>query len=266
MQWFNKEVEFGVKVKVELTGQSANIHQINRTLLDLQIPHKLPDDFDVSTAAVNKDKYGLSGTLNKRISKYMYKHNQYKMTEVQLSQLSDKLARYSIKGESYLVEFRADFDWKDGYFKDPYSCWFTFNKFAPQLIKDLGGFFVCFYDLSNKPVGRCVVFPDPKNKENWMLINSKGIHMKGAADSVSMITGQPNKRYNLDNEPKKLSPIRRILYFDGDEVYFIGDKVEELGKLPDNYIQIDELGYGGKQCNRCGHYYRELEVCSCQKK
>lgn len=205
----------------------------------------LPDNFIFDWTVTVKNDYG-TGTLSKRIKKFLLKNYNIQMDNLQMSDMAAFYNSKTVDDDHLSIKFVNKF-WNPGYIKqklnskyestDENSCWHTFNCGAVDFILDYGGYFILILDRNGVPTGRALMMPV---KGCWTLSNEISIKLDVLSSALSEYSGLSVKRYKCArNTP---CSIEYGLYSNSGGVHVIGSKTK-LKSISHNVWSWDDQGY-----------------------
>jgi hypothetical protein len=173
----------------------------------LEFPKYWPWDW-----VVEKGDY--TGTLPKRISKYIHRNHERTMDEA-LAQKIGEVAKKHV-GNFYgkvEMDFDTSLNWNAGDFGDPGSCFWQSRKDCIRVLKKRGAWAVRFY-REGKGVGRawCI-----KHNGGLIVFNGYGLSTAEIARILSKFLGLPHRQINLYFN----GSYERVVYVNGGKAFYL---------------------------------------------
>jgi hypothetical protein len=154
----------------------------------------------------NKQCMGYVGTLPKRLSNWLYKTHQIKLSNDMVSQIGNIARKHTEDRTEYLIDFTNKFDWEAGDFGDAGSCFWSERPNARKILEQNGAFAMRFWQTKAKCYDYYV----------QQYLDSQGCHDDNCASC----------RVNAEDYAKRL-----LRYAKGD---YAGLSRSWLGVLDDN--------------------------------
>jgi len=213
---------------------------------DIYFPSNWKWSIDNTTHFIAKTKY--SGSLSKRIKKYLHNSFNINLSQRQMGELGEIIRQIRNQNKTFQCKFVNNFDWKAGDFGDEGSCFWGVNEPAKNLLLDHGACPVLFYE-NGKGIARAITI----NRDDYLIIfNAYFFNLEEVAIILSNHFGCEYKIKPANNmlDSHNLICINHkqgaILYYD-----------KKIGDI-DIYIDIDTSNYS--MCMACNCFYHHNEM------
>jgi len=138
--------------------------------------HTFPSDWNwkIKDAIYYKDGVKYSGSLAKRIRKYLTLRHNISLTNEEMGEIGEILRVAYNKSRPLICQFVNHFNWKAGDFGDGDSCFWTTSQQAKDLLVKNGARPILFYNENGKGVGRAITML----QNNCLIIfNAYGLNL-----------------------------------------------------------------------------------------
>lgn len=217
----------------------------------------LPDDFDWNWNLTGKDKYGLQGSLTKRISNYYFKKFKIKISADVMSIIGNKLNKELTSEATVYFDMTNNLERGRDYFYNGSSCWFGSASNGRYFLMDFGGGAIRLLSDEKEgsfPVGRCWFCPILDGKA-LVLFNEYGqAGLFSYARMLANISGLSYKRIVLHDT----GDLVYLNHYDNN--YIIGpvDIISDSDyNLPYPKVKSDYHSY---VCTKCARYYSRNRI------
>lgn len=206
----------------------------------------LPDWWDYHWTVEHDNEHGYSGTMPKRIKKWLYVEHQIKPDDQTISDIGERIKYLLPKELEWYIDVTHNLDWTPGtYGEATSSCWWTDRAPARILLEENGGMALRRYrGIDGGPQGRCWI---AVRDDHYMLFNAYGGDL---IDYARLFAGLLGLSYKNSVGIRNLGRSSGLVYANGNSGTVVGP-LSVIKDMSMTDMQIDVSEYA-PMCNYCG--------------
>ncbi len=199
------------------------------------------------------------GTFPKRLSRYLYKNHQLKLSPEVMSKIGNIARENSIINEKYKIDFVDKFNWDDGDFGDDGSCFWSDHSETKDYMEESEDFAAIRFFDDNCEDGGC---NGCGKARSWIYGNGGGFYIIFNAYGYGLLRQTRIMAYNLGLSYKKITLKNNgedsgKLFINNGNGYIIGEQ-EKISEINSFDFRVDEI-CDTKKCDECGDTIYEGE-------